>query len=637
MLNNDNKKRLKLVVGILLVLYCFTGRTGFALDIYNADVVEAFVDGVVKSGMQQHHSPSGVVMIVKDGEIIFTKGYGYQDIEKQIPVDPAVTLFRAGSVSKLFTWVSVMQLVEQGKLDLDTDVNRYIHSFQIADSWPGQPVTLRHIMTHTTGFEDGFLGYLIIDNPDSIVPLAQSLAKHQPVRINPPGKHTAYSNWASALAGLIVANVCGESFESYVQRHIFDVLDMRQSTFTEPLPEYLADNMAIAYAYQAGRYIKQPFEIIANFAPAGSLTTTAYDMSRFARALLNGGELEGKRILKTQTLQQMINEGFSHGPGIRGMAMGFIRYPYEGIEVIGHDGSTTLFMSHLGLSLSDELMVFLSFSGAGARKVRSAFKKTFYDSFFPAPVALSNNAPSNNNIATDSFQYTAIYAGTYLPWRSNFSDIESILRLLSSVKVVALPDNTLLIGGQRYRKVDANLFRELHGNRQLLFQTDTDGSVIGFIKDGMAVTQYYRAPVYEFLTFNTVLVVASLLTFIGVFLQLIYQWNSYRSLLAVEKSAVHAALLVAAVNLIFFILAFIALIAAGDDIMYAVPTLLKFVLLLPLLAVVAALYHLFYSIRVWQLNLFTGIGARVRYNIVTLAALSLIWFYVYWNLLGGRY
>ena len=156
-------------------------------DVTNPAVVEAFVDGVVKPAMKQHHSPSGVVTVMKGGEIIFAKGYGYIDVEKRIPVNPQTSLFRPGSISKLFTWVSVMQLVEQGKLDLDGDVNQYLKTFQVKDSWPGKPVTLRHIMTHTAGFEDGFLGYLIIDDASRIMPLSQALAKYQPERVNARG------------------------------------------------------------------------------------------------------------------------------------------------------------------------------------------------------------------------------------------------------------------------------------------------------------------------------------------------------------------------------------------------------------------------------------------------------------------
>ncbi|MFC6979267.1 serine hydrolase domain-containing protein [Microbulbifer taiwanensis] len=248
--------------------------------------------------MTKAHSPSGVVLVMKGDDIILAKGYGYRDLAKRIPVDPETTLFRPGSISKLFTWVSVMQLVEQGKLDLDADVNRYLKTFQVEDTWPGQPVTLRHIMTHTAGFEDGGYGYLIADDPARVVPLAESLARYQPQRVNPPGRHTAYSNWATALAGLVVANVSGTDFNTYVQQNIFDVLGMEHSTFAEPLPPALQANMAVGYHYVPDRYEAMGYEYISNFGPAGALASTAHDMARFGRALLNGGSYRDRSILK---------------------------------------------------------------------------------------------------------------------------------------------------------------------------------------------------------------------------------------------------------------------------------------------------------------------------------------------------
>ena len=171
----------------------------------------------------------------------------FEDVENLVPVDPAETLFRPGSISKLFTWVAVMQLVEQGKLDLDTDVNTYLETFQIKDTFE-EPITLRHIMTHTPGFEDGGIGYLIISDADRVLPLAESMKRYQPERVNPPGAQTAYSNYATAIAGLIVANASGLSFNNYIQKYIFDPLAMNNSTFEEPLPTVLISSAGASEA-----------------------------------------------------------------------------------------------------------------------------------------------------------------------------------------------------------------------------------------------------------------------------------------------------------------------------------------------------------------------------------------------------
>ena len=117
--------------------------------------LEAFLDELLAKDMEEYHIAGAAVSVVKDGKLFFAKGYGYADLEKGIPVDPEQTIFRIGSIGKMFTWTAVMQLVEQGKLDLDADVNTYL-DFRIPDTYP-QPITLKHLMTHTSGFEDRWL------------------------------------------------------------------------------------------------------------------------------------------------------------------------------------------------------------------------------------------------------------------------------------------------------------------------------------------------------------------------------------------------------------------------------------------------------------------------------------------------
>lgn len=618
----------------LILLGAGTTAVASPLDVTNPAVVEAFVDGVVKPTMKENHSPSGVVMVMKDGEIIFAKGYGYIDVEQRIPVDPVTSLFRPGSISKLFTWVSVMQLVEQGKLDLDADVNDYLTTFKIEDTWPGQPVTLRHIMTHTPGWEDGGLGYLIIDDESRIMPLAESLEKYQPDRINPPGTHTSYSNYGTALAGLIVANVSGLSFNDYLQQNIFDVLGMQHSSFEEPLPEHLAGNMAKAYKYNAGTdsYEEMNYEIISNFGPAGAMAVSAYDMSLFARALLNGGAYDGRRILQPQTLQKMLDEGFAHDDRVRGMGLGFIerRFGPDGFDNFGHDGGTTIFLSHFGLSLKENFMLFSSFSGPGGGATHSAFVKSFYDEFFPVEVPVITPP-------ADFSDRAARYTGSYTSWRGNFSEAESVMRAFGSMKVVAMPDNTLMVGPKRYVEVEPNLFREVDGYERVAFQENEQGEIAGMVIDGMGVMQFYRTPFYETSGFTGLLLGLSLLLMVGVLLRLVYQWSSYRALKGPEKAARRASVLVAILNIPFFVLMGIGASGGFAALMYAVPTPIKLALVFSTLAALAALYHLYQAIRVWRLPVFGGVRSRIGYSLVTLAALALAWFYWHWNLLGLNY
>jgi len=615
----------------LLLAATLLSAQAFSLDVTDRDAVEAFIDGAVKPLMQNKHGPAGVVMVMKDGEVILNKGYGYQDLEKKIPVDAYNTLFRPGSISKLFTWIAVLQMEEQVKLDLDTDVNEYLTQFKVKDTWDGQPVTLRHIMTHTGGFEDGFLGYLIIVDADRIMPLAEALEKYQPERINPPGEHTSYSNWGTALAGLIVANVSGVEFNQYLQENIFEVLGMEHATFVEPLPPELDAMMAKHYQYPDGRHVEKPYEIISNFGPAGALAASAGSMERFGRALLNGGELDGARILQPETVARFLGREFSHDPRTRGVGLGALHYPYNGIDVVGHDGGTTTFVSHFGLALEEDFMFYVSFNGpAAADIIYEQLVWPFYDAFFP-PVRENLTPP------TDFVERGAKYAGTYQSWRNSFTKIESLLRMGTETEVVVTPEGTLMIGTKEYVEEDENLFRELNGEGRYAFQVDDTGNPTGMILDGFAVVQNFKAPWYASAKGGGVLFGLSLLIFLGVLLRWFYQRSVIREMSEEDRSAVRVSNWLALLNWVFVVIVGVALAANADSLMYEVPTLLKVSLLLPPLIILGALYHAYQAFVVWRDSAFTGIGARLRYTVVSLAALFAAWFYYYWNLLGLNY
>src|SRR5262245_54991800 len=206
--------------------------------------VEAFLDGVVPLQLAREDIAGATISIVKDGKILFAKGYGYADYEKKKPVSPQETLFRPGSVSKLFTWTAVMQLVEQGKLNLDEDVNKYL-DFTIP-AYQGKPVTLRNIMTHTAGTEEVIRG-LIANDERQLVPLDATLKHWIPERIYAPGSTPAYSNYATAVAGYIVQRVSGQAFDEYIEQHIFAPLGMEHSSFRQPLQKSLMPLVSKGY------------------------------------------------------------------------------------------------------------------------------------------------------------------------------------------------------------------------------------------------------------------------------------------------------------------------------------------------------------------------------------------------------
>jgi len=204
--------------------------------------LEALVDGVMATHLKDQQIPGATLAIVQNGQLVLAKGYGYADLAKLQPVDPQNTLFRPGSVSKLVVWTAVMQMVEQSKLDLEADVNKYLKKFKIPGTFP-EPIRLKHLMTHTPGFEDSEIR-LFVPKYSDLDTLEEYLIKQMPARIWAPGIRPAYSNYGTTLAAYLVQVVSGIPFGQYVKENIFEPLGMAQSTFDQEQTAWLVKNLA---------------------------------------------------------------------------------------------------------------------------------------------------------------------------------------------------------------------------------------------------------------------------------------------------------------------------------------------------------------------------------------------------------
>jgi CubicO group peptidase (beta-lactamase class C family) len=433
-----------------------------------AEDVNAWLDGFMPYALGEGDIAGAVVTIVRNGQIVTERGFGFSDVARRTPVDPRRTLFRPGSVSKLITWTAVMQQVEQGRLDLDADVNRYL-DFRVPD-YQGQPVTLRQIMTHTGGFEES-LKDLIGHDPDGIPPYDELLKRWVPNRIFAPGTTPAYSNYATSLAGYIVERVSREPFDDYVDRHIFAPLGMRHSTMRQPLPANMRALMATGYERASGEPV--PFEIVGP-APAGSLSSTGYDMARFMIAHLNGGELDGQRILRPETARMMhrTRAGYGIGPLDR-MLLGFFETNVNGREVIAHLGDTGAFHTSLHLFIDDNTGLYASFNSGGEQGavngVRIALFDQFADRYFPG-------RPDNRRVPTEAArQHAQAMAGNWVASRRPDSSFLSVASLLGQTtlstnargELVTPPGSTLTGRPARWVEVTPWVWRDLNSHTQL--------------------------------------------------------------------------------------------------------------------------------------------------------------------------
>ncbi|MEY2512158.1 MAG: hypothetical protein QOE26_2921 [Verrucomicrobiota bacterium] len=438
--------------------------------------LEAFLDALIPAQLQNRDIAGAVVSVVKDGRVLLAKGYGYADFAAKKPVVAETTLFRPGSISKVFTAIAVMQLVEQGKLDLDRDVNEYL-DLAIPKTYP-EPVTLRRLLTHTAGFEET-LKNLFVPSAREMRPLRDYLVGAMPARIFPPGKVPSYSNYGLTLAGYIVERVSGEPFEKYIAAHVLDPLRMEHSSFAQPLPETLAPNMSRGYlaAAQGGR----DFEFVTT-SPAGALSATATDMSRLMLALLGDGTLEGATILKPDSVRAMEVRQFEFHPDLHAIGFILMDYSMNGQRIVGHGGDTIYFHSDMILMPEAHVGLFISYNSAGSRQGggRTEVIRAFLNRYFPEPVSASPSIETKTTQA-DGLAVSGVYNGS----RRAESTFLKMAAVLGQFSVTSDRNGLLTIEGlqsprgglKQWREIGPLVYREVDGPDVIAFRRDANGVV----------------------------------------------------------------------------------------------------------------------------------------------------------------
>jgi CubicO group peptidase (beta-lactamase class C family) len=469
--------------------------------------LEAFFDGILPLQLERSDIAGASVLVMKDGNVLVQKGYGYADVKTKRPVDPNATIFRLASISKLFTWISVMQLVEQGRLDLDADVDRYL-DFQIRPAF-NKPITLRNLMTHTGGFEE-VLNDIILTDSHKAVSLRDDLIHNQPMRLFPPGEIPAYSNYGVGLASYIVQRASGEPFEQYVQEHIFTPLGMTHSTFHQPLEKRLEYTDSFGYRNNT---TKPPvgFEIF-NPVGAGGVSSSAADMGRFGQALLNGGELEGQRILKPETLAQMWTPQFRASDQLPPICMGFYQVWRNNLRWVGHEGDLIAFHSLFFVEPQQKVVLFVSYNSAGGgNQPRPEIINFFSDRYFP-------EGPKPQFLQTAAKDLKDIQGEFFATRRSDSTKLR-ISNLLNERRASVNKDGVLTIENYkdlrghpvRFKVIGRDLWQAEEDQDRLYAIRDSQGRIVRIASDFPGV-QLQRVSWYE----NENLVLTAILTSLGI-------------------------------------------------------------------------------------------------------------------------
>lgn len=605
--------------------------------------LEASVDAVLGEQMEALHIPGAVFVWVQDGAVLLAKGYGYANLENLKPVLPDETLFAVGSVAKVFTASAVMQLAEQGLLDLHKPVNNYLKDFQIGENC-SEPVTTAHLLTHTAGFDERLTGAYLRASED-LIPLKEYVAESLPPCVRPPGQEMSYCNHCYGLAGYLVEEISEMPFERYVEDHIFQPLGMNHSSFRQPLPPELAGRQAVGYIFAPEI---QPTETpYSPFFPSAWLYTTGADMAQFMIAQLAGASGRDTPILEADTVREMQRRQFAQHPGLEGWTYGYFEHVENGQRAIEKGGDISGFSSLLFLLPEQQSGFFLAFNATigvsqGFADPREELVGLFLDWYSPTAEGSIGAHPSGE---------AKHLAGKYRMNRYAHTTIDKALAPLSILqwRVTANEDGIItltypsLMGGRmsRWAEVEPLLFRSLEGDGYLTVRQDEKGRITHLLVTVGEEGVLERVPWYETDMVQLALIGFLLIAFLSV---LIWPISTLVRSLRGQRgqpsrlsswSRILAGLL-GVLNMVF-------LAGLGAGIAYSmktmapeIPAYFPVMLVIPLVTGILAPSVLILAILAWRRHTWSFWG-RLHYSLVVLAGWLFLWFASNWNLLGFKF
>jgi len=634
------------------ILLALLATQSAAADLPN---LEAFVDGVVGGFMAQQQIAGAEVAVVRDGETLLVKGYGIDSVEPHRAVDPNESLFRLGSISKTFTWLSIMQLAERGMLRLDDPINDHLpDELDVPDEGFQQPIRIIDLMNHTAGFEDILQGLFVAQDATPLS-LQQQLRQRRPHRVREPGKFMVYSNYSTALAGAIVAHVSGMEYESYVEQNILVPLGLAHTTFREsyhstpglpqPMSAELAAHMSQNIESRSGAWQTIPHEHIVSMAPAGAAVSTAADMARYMLALLDPQRLEAAGVLKAETFAQMREPSFQSAPGMPAVHHGFFNTPLGtttrlAIDNLSHGGSTLHFRSFLvvtdDLGGRGTLGVFVTANSASGATMVQAVAEQILAKYFAPPPEAEPTVPEGGAGRVQE------YAGQYRPARRAYTQFEQIINV-GTIDVTATKDGYLVIaiGGPplRFVEIGTDLFRQVNGDATIAFVRDERGAISHLVA---YIGTVERVAFFASPQWLALLLAAALLTCVGVLIAAALRREPVPPHSIGERSAAQVVAGTALAWLVFIVLLMVWIVpfaapAAQDQFVYSYPQpLLKLALAAGVVATGLSVLGIVTLVPVWRERTWS-MGRRLRHTTAVALFLLLVATLLQWNAIGFRY
>ena len=599
--------------------------------------LNVWIDTQFEEGMDSFNIPGATFILMQGDSILHMNGYGIADIETNTPVTSEFSIFRIASISKTFVATAIMQLFEEGKLQLDQDINQYLKTFQIEYKF-GEPITIKHLLTHTAGFDVRNIG-TAVRTEKNVISLAQYLKKRMPPQIRPPGEALTYSNHGYALLGLIVEEVSDLPFDEYVRKRILKPLGMNSSGFKRQ-PE-LKNNYVTSYLQKENLLIPYELDFSLRY-PAGSFNSTASDMGHYISMYLNNGNFHGAQILDSTTIVQMHKTAFKHfEEAENGWLLGFYEYKWNGLKIVTHGGDIQGFASELMLIPEKNIGLFLcvnasSFPGSKSRIFISSFINKLWPKLMPDVLVEKENSKSIPKIGSVA-EPLETFSGTYRSTRYAQTTLDKLAVLIggvTEVEIISKGDTLeILEWKDKFVPISDLTFYSTKYKIYRAFGRNTQGKISYFFPSGISSfhkLKWYEHDKIQIYWIGSIVLILLISIIVSVIRKLFIRNKKSHS---IKKIIFPIALW------IILFLALIAYVLIKTDLQeftYGMPLRLKMILVLPFLFIPLELYSVWLLIKAWRAKEL-GTFDLIYQSIIVVAALAFIPWLMYWNLIGFNY
>ncbi|MEM7116884.1 MAG: serine hydrolase domain-containing protein [Chloroflexota bacterium] len=622
-------KKFILLLLLSTILFTTTAVSAQTPSLSDPAELATFLDPRIQEAMDEASIPGAIVVIVKDGQILFNEGYGVANLKTGQPIDPDTTGFRVASLTKLLTATAVLQLADQGLVDLHADVDQYL-PFTLPNTYP-EPITLYHLLTHSSGLDDSQTGDAA-HTPTDIVPLADYLAKNLPDRIHPPGQLIDYSNHGYALAGYIVEVVSKRPFANYVNEEILQPLNMTYSTLHQPPPSHITP--ATGYSSVASEPLRPEPLDFSNVAPADALIASGTDMAQFMLAHL---QTDNSPLLSANSLTQMRQTQFSHHPQLRGRTYGFLEWKMNGHRLLTHTGGQLGFVSLMTLYPEENLGIFIAQNGRFGN-LRFRLFEQFMNRYYPKPLTIT---PINSINLDDLSPYMGHYRSVENYFPTTYEKVATVFGAVDEVEILDNGDGRLTIwDNSKLIPLDEPHLFQLNGrSTRAFFQADENNRVTHLFLDD---TAYERISWWETAVFHrnlmrwTILVLGTAVVLLPL-AALLRRWQARRTQQSFRANWAHQlAFFISLLAITFFAALDFSADTLADQIDYGVPTFFIIILTLPIISTLLTLPLSWLTLQSWRQRNNTLLG-RTYLTLLTLATILYALILNYWNLLGYKF